>query len=140
LYGNFGHNFYKTMKRLALEKQQLSVVNDQIASPTYSGFLAQDILKLIRLKLIEHKPIEYGLYHYTQTGEASWFDFAREIVRVNHIDATVEAVSSERFQTKARRPHYSKLSTERWVRNTGITLLGWQEGVQQCAAAENNQG
>jgi len=138
LYGNYGHNFYKTMKRIGLEKGQLSVVNDQIASPTYSRFLAQDILELIRLKLIEHKPIEYGLYHYTQTGEASWFDFAKEIVRVNHINAHVDAVSSERFPTKAKRPQYSKLSTDQWIRNTGIALRSWQEGVQQCADDEQS--
>jgi dTDP-4-dehydrorhamnose reductase len=136
LYGNFGHNFYKTMKRLGLETGKLSVVNDQIASPTYSRFLAQDILELIRLKLIEHKPIEYGLYHYTQTGEASWFDFANEIMQVNNISASVEPASSERFPTKAKRPHYSKLSTDRWVHNTGIALRSWQEGVQQCATDE----
>jgi len=140
LYGNNGHNFYKTMKRLGLEKGQLSVVNDQIASPTYSRFLAQDILELIRLKLIEHKPIEYGLYHYTQTGEASWFDFANEIVRVNNINASVEPVSSERFPTKAKRPHYSKLSTDRWLQNTGIAIRTWQEGVQQCASDEHHAG
>jgi dTDP-4-dehydrorhamnose reductase len=140
LYGNFGHNFYKTMKRIGLEKQQLSVVNDQIASPTYSRFLAQDILELIRLKLIEHKPIEYGLYHYTQTGEASWFDFANEIMRVNNINASVDPVTSERFPTKAKRPHYSKLSTNRWFQNTGIALRSWQEGVQQCAADESTHG
>ena len=140
LYGSYGHNFYKTMKRIGLEKQQLSVVNDQIASPTYSRFLAQDILELIRLKLIEHKSIEYGLYHYTQTGEASWFDFAKEIVRVNHINANVDAVSSERFPTKAKRPRYSKLCTDRWMQNTGIAIRTWQEGVQQCAADEHQTG
>ena len=138
LYGNFGHNFYKTMKRLGHERQQLSVVNDQIASPTYSRFLAQDILELIRLKLIEHKPIEYGLYHYTQTGEASWFDFAQEIMRVNQINASVEPVSSERFPTKAKRPAYSKLSTDRWSMNTGIKLHSWQDGVHQCAVDERD--
>ena len=140
LYGSYGHNFYKTMKRIGLEKQQLSVVNDQIASPTYSRFLAQDILELIRLKLIEHKSIEYGLYHYTQTGEASWFDFAKEIVRVNHINANVDAVSSERFPTKAKRPRYSKLCTDRWMQNTGIAIRTWQEGVQQCADDEHQTG
>ena len=140
LYGNFGHNFYKTMKRLGLETGKLSVVNDQIASPTYSRFLAEDILELIRLKLIEHKPIEYGLYHYTQTGEASWFDFANEIMRVNNINASVEPVSSDRFPTKAKRPHYSKLSTDRWIQNTGIAIRTWQEGVQQCADDEHQTG
>jgi dTDP-4-dehydrorhamnose reductase len=140
LYGTFGHNFYKTMKRLAIEKGRLTVVSDQIASPTYSRLLAEDILQLIQLKLIEHKPIEYGIYHYTQSGEASWFDFANEIVNVNHLNVPVEAVSSERFPTKAKRPMYSKLSTERWVKNTGIQLHTWQEGVQRCANDERNQG
>jgi dTDP-4-dehydrorhamnose reductase len=140
LYGNFGHNFYKTMKRLGLETGKLSVVNDQIASPTYSRFLAEDILELIRLKLIEHKPIEFGLYHYTQTGEASWFDFANEIMRVNNINASVEPVSSDRFPTKAKRPHYSKLSTDRWMQNTGIAIRTWQEGVRKCADDEHQTG
>jgi dTDP-4-dehydrorhamnose reductase len=102
--------------------------------------LAEDILRLIQLKLIEHKPIEYGIYHYTQSGEASWFDFANEIVNVNHLNVPVEAVSSERFPTKAKRPMYSKLSTERWVKNTGIQPHTWQEGVQHCANDERNQG
>jgi dTDP-4-dehydrorhamnose reductase len=80
------------------------------------------------------------LYHYTQTGEASWFDFANEIIRVNNISASVEPVSSERFPTKAKRPQYSKLSTDRWMHNTGIALRSWQEGVQQCAADEHQTG
>ncbi|MFM9003932.1 MAG: dTDP-4-dehydrorhamnose reductase [Flavobacteriales bacterium] len=130
LYSSFGHNFYKTMLRLALEKGSLSVVNDQVASPTYAAFLAADILQLFSLRLIEQRSVPYGIYHYTQSGEASWYDFAKEILRVHGIEIPIEAVDSKRFPTKAVRPAYSKLSTERWEKNTGIAIRTWQEGVK----------
>jgi dTDP-4-dehydrorhamnose reductase len=133
LYSNFGHNFFKTMVRLAKEKGNLSVVNDQVASPTYARFLAEDILALIRLKLGEHRAIPYGIYHYTQQGEASWFDFAREIVSGMNIKANVEPVDSTCFPTKAKRPSYSKISTNKWEEATGLPNRTWQEGVQRCA-------
>jgi dTDP-4-dehydrorhamnose reductase len=133
LYSNYGHNFFKTMVRLGKEKGSLSVVNDQKASPTYARFLAEDILKLIRLKLADHQPIPYGIYHYTQQGEASWFDFAREIMNAMKIDAKVDPVDSNRFPTKAKRPAYSKLSTRKWEEATGLPTRTWQEGVHACA-------
>lgn len=132
LYSTFGHNFYKTMLRLAQVKGALSVVSDQVASPTYARFLAEDVLQLLYLRLIEQKPIPYGIYHYTQTGTASWFDFAREIMHANGIAVPVEAVDSNRFPTKAQRPQYSKLSTLRWEELTTIPLRTWQSGVQAC--------
>lgn len=133
LYSRFGHNFYKTMLRLAHEKGSLSVVSDQVASPTYAAFLASDILELIHLRLIDRRPIPYGIYHYTQSGEASWYDFASEIIHANSIDIPIEAVDSLRFPTKAIRPAYSKLSTERWEKNTGICIQPWQAGVKAIA-------
>jgi dTDP-4-dehydrorhamnose reductase len=133
LYSNYGHNFFKTMVRLGNEKGFLTVVNDQKASPTYARFLAEDIVKLIQLKLIDHQPIPYGIYHYTQLGEASWFDFAKEIMHAMKIDATVEPVSSNNFPTKAKRPSYSKLSTDKWEKLTGIAPRSWEEGVHACA-------
>lgn len=132
LYSTFGHNFYKTMMRLAHEKGALSVVSDQVASPTYARFLAEDVLELLHLRLVEQTPVPYGLYHYTQTGTASWFDFAREIMHANGLAVPVEAVDSNRFPTKAHRPKYSKLSTLRWEEHTRIQLRTWQSGVQAC--------
>ena len=136
LYSTYGHNFFKTMVRLGRERGALTVVNDQIASPTYARFLAEDILHLIRKKLIEHAPIPYGVYHYTQLGEASWFDFAKEIILSHRIEASVDPVDSNRFPTKAKRPSYSKLSTTKWEQNTGISLHTWQEGVHACVQAD----
>ncbi len=134
LYSRFGHNFYKSMLRLAREKGSLSVVNDQIATPTYAAFLAADILSLIRLRLIDHRAIPYGIYHYTQSGQASWFDFACEIMHANGIEVPIEPVDSARFPTKAVRPAYSKLSIERWERETGLIAETWQQGVKALAA------
>ena len=136
LYSTFGHNFYKTMLRLAHEKGKLSVVSDQIASPTYAGFLASDILELIRLKLVQHRSIPFDIYHYTQSGEASWFDFAKEIMRVNQLEIPVEPANTEHFPTRAARPAYSKLSTNQWEKAVGIPIRTWQEGVEACARAQ----
>ncbi len=131
LYSNFGHNFLKTMIRLAKEKGELNVVNDQFASPTYSRSLAHDINRMI-VRLSEGKKIESGLYHYSQHGVASWFDFAKEIVKVFDLNVPVHPVDSNRFPTKAIRPKYSKLAANKFEKNTGIELPTWQEGLMQC--------
>jgi dTDP-4-dehydrorhamnose reductase len=135
LYSRHGHNFYKTMLRLASEREFLSVVDDQIASPTYAKFLAEDLLHLIRLKIQEHKQIPYGIYHYTQRGETSWCGFAQEIMRVNEMSTAVQAVNSDQFPTKAKRPRYSKLCTNKWEKHVAIALRSWQAGVAACGAS-----
>ncbi|MFN6378728.1 MAG: dTDP-4-dehydrorhamnose reductase [Flavobacteriales bacterium] len=131
LYSTFGHNFLKTMIRLAKEKGELNVVNDQFASPTYARSLAHDINRMI-VRLDAGQNIEMGLYHYSQHGVASWFDFAKEIVNVFDLNVPVHPVDSNRFPTKAIRPKYSKLAADKFEKNTGIELLTWQEGLMQC--------
>jgi len=138
LYSRYGHNFYNTMLRLADERESLRVVDDQIASPTYAKFLAEDILHLIRLKLLDFRPIPFGVYHYTQLGETSWFGFAQEIMRINQKTIQLEAVRSAEFPTKAKRPQYSKLSTRKWEEYTSIALRTWQEGVEACRLSSSS--
>lgn len=131
LYSSFGHNFMKTMIRLAKEKGELNVVNDQFASPTYARSLAHDINRMI-VRLNAGQAIETGLYHYSQHGVASWCDFAKEIVKVFDLNVPVHPVDSNRFPTKAIRPKYSKLAADKFEQNTGIDVLSWQEGLMQC--------
>lgn len=131
LYSSFGNNFLKTMIRLAKEKGELHVVNDQFASPTYARSLANDITGTI-IRLNAEQTIEMGLYHYSQRGIATWFDFAKEIVNVFELNVPVYPVSSNHFPTKAIRPKYSKLAADKFEKNTGIELLTWQEGLIQC--------
>ncbi|MFZ4784096.1 MAG: dTDP-4-dehydrorhamnose reductase [Flavobacteriales bacterium] len=136
LYSTFGNNFYKTMIRLAKERAALSVVSDQFASPTYARLLAEDLVKMIDI-LASGESIPFGTYHYTQTGTASWFDFAQAIVDKHHLNVPVSPVNSDAFPQKAKRPAYSKMDTSLFLKNTGLSLLSWQEGLEYCIQNEN---
>jgi len=104
LYGD-GNNFVKTMLKLASTHPKITVVNDQIGSPTSTVDLAAAIIDLIRT---EH----YGLYHGTCEGQCSWYDFAVEILKMSGIDTTVEPITSEQFVSKTPRPKYSVLDNK----------------------------
>jgi dTDP-4-dehydrorhamnose reductase len=132
VYSTFGHNFYKTMLRLARERGELKVVSDQFASPTYARSLAMDTLRLLDKSLVRREHVDYGLYHYTQDGVASWADFAKEIMTQSKMDVPVHKVLSTEFPMKAKRPAYSKLDNSKFKKNTGIIPLTWQEGLAEC--------
>lgn len=134
LYGNYGRNFFRTMLRLASEKQTLNVVNDQFASPTYARNFASDIVLLLQKAIVDDTPPDYGLYHYSQESTASWFDFASEIVSISGFETPVNPVNTGRFPTKAIRPIFSKLDNSKWQKNTGIIPIDWKSGLRQCFA------
>lgn len=134
LYSTFGHNFYRTMLRLAQEKPELRVVADQTASPTYARHLAADVIDLLEKVLVEKKTIPFGLYHYSQQGEASWYVFAAEILRNKGIYTPVIPVTTAEFPTKAVRPMYSKLDPTLFIRTTGIVPFSWKESLSHCIA------
>lgn len=131
LYSTFGHNFYKTMLRLAHEKGALSVVADQISTPTYARHLAHDVLEAIEMRF-EGKKIPSGIYHYSHIGETSWFGFAKEIMinKMPHIP--VNATKTVEFPTKAVRPPYSKLNAEKFFSVTGIEPYSWKTALADC--------
>lgn len=132
LYSTFGNNFFKTMIRLANERGELKVVSDQFGCPTYARYLANDVLTLLEKTLVEGKQIDYGTYHYSHEGKASWHEFAREIVANTGLHVPVHAVSSSAFPTKATRPKYSKLNPNKWNAATGIATTSWKEALIQC--------
>jgi dTDP-4-dehydrorhamnose reductase len=131
LYSTYGHNFFKTMMRLSHEKDELRVVNDQIASPTYARLLAHNTMNLID-QYINRGNNKTGLYHYSESGEASWFDFTTEIVNLNHAKSLLVPVTSGDFPTKAKRPAYSKLNPSLFTQMSGINLPSWQEALKDC--------
>ncbi|MBT8182098.1 MAG: dTDP-4-dehydrorhamnose reductase [Eudoraea sp.] len=108
VYSEYGHNFVKTMLRLAKEKNEISVVNDQIGSPTYAG----DLAKLI-LKIIYRESNTYGIYHFSNVGSISWYDFAKEIYRVSHLKTKVIPIASKDYTQVANRPVFSILATDK---------------------------
>jgi len=127
LYSSHGNNFVKTMIRLGKEKEKLNVVADQIGTPTYAADLA-DIISDIILK----SPKTKGIYHFSNQGVASWYDFAHNIFSLTGIDIDLQAIRSKEFKTAAKRPHFSVLDKGKIKNDCGITPRHWQEALKDC--------
>ena len=134
LYSRFGHNFVKTMLRLMAERDELSVVADQHGTPTWAGTLAGVVWAAIG------RDLPGGTYHWTDGGEASWYDFAaaiyQEARRSGLLDRDVEirAIPTEEYPTPARRPAYSVLDCSATVAALGVEQRPWAERLQQMLA------
>ena len=130
LYGLHGGNFVKTMLDLAESHDEITVVNDQIGSPTFSLDLAMAICELLESD-------KYGIYHLTNDGECSWYDFAKEIFRISNIDVKVIPVSTEEFPRPAPRPYYSVLSNVKWESAGFVPMRDYKEALNQFLSLYN---
>lgn len=128
LYSAHGNNFVKTMQRLGAEKETLNVVADQIGSPTFAGDLAQAIVDI----LPQMNEANKGIYHYTNEGVCSWYDFAVKIMELSGLSCKVNPIPSSAYQTKATRPFYSVLSKEKIKNVFNIEIPHWKEGLVKC--------
>lgn len=128
LYSEFGNNFVKTMIRLGKEKEQLGVVFDQIGTPTYAADLAQAIFTVIEC------PIWHpGIYHFTNEGVCSWYDFTVAIHELAGITSCrVRPISSEEYQYKTPRPHYSVLDKSKFKKTFNVEIAHWMDGLRRC--------
>ncbi|MEO8517328.1 MAG: dTDP-4-dehydrorhamnose reductase [Flavobacterium sp.] len=126
VYSQFANNFMKTMLRLASERDSLSIVSDQVGSPTNAVDLAKATLSIVK-----SNSTAYGIYNFSNEGMASWYDFAKEIFRINNIAIEVSPIPSEAFPTPAIRPKYSVLSKSKIKEVFGIEIKIWQEALQQ---------
>lgn len=124
LYSEFGHNFMKTMIRLGNEKKEISVVYDQVGTPTY----ARDLAKVI-LHIIQAHSIEYGVYNYSNEGVASWYDFARAIFNGFNIEVTLKPIRSEEYPTPAERPKFSVLDKSKIKKTFGLEIPHWEDSL-----------
>lgn len=128
LYSEFGNNFVKTMRRLGAERDVLSVVFDQVGTPTYAKDLAQAIVDI----LPQLKPEVKGIYHFSNEGVCSWFDFATEIMQQSKLKCVVKPIESSEYPTKAVRPSYSVLNKRKIKQVFGIGIRHWQLALQEC--------
>lgn len=122
LYGLHGKNFVSTMLDLAESHDEISVVNDQIGSPTYSLDLAVAITNLLHSD-------KYGIYHVTNEGECSWYEFSKMIFEMSNIDVKVIPVSTEEFPRPAPRPHYSVLDNKKWNASGFVPMRDYKEAL-----------
>ncbi len=134
LYSGFGHNFVKTMLRLADERPEIQVVSDQFGTPTYAADLAGFLVDL----MANEERIEYqGIYHYSNEGECSWCDFAKEIMRLTGKKCKVVPVSTAEYPVKALRPAYSVLDKTKIKNTFGITIPEWKEALKRMLTEED---
>ena len=127
LYSEKANNFVKTMLKLAQSRSELTVIYDQVGTPTYAMDLAEVILTIIK-----KGPKKYGLYHYSNEGVASWYDFAKAVFEFAEVDMKVLPVASSAFVTKAKRPHYSVLDKTKIKAALGIEIPYWRESLNIC--------
>jgi dTDP-4-dehydrorhamnose reductase len=126
LYSDFGSNFKKTILKLAKERENLNVVNDQIGSPTHALDLAAALVKII-----QSRSINYGIYHYCNEGSTSWYGFAKKILELNHIFIELNGIPTSDYPTLAKRPKYSVLDTSKIKNEFNIKIKSWQNALQE---------
>ncbi|MEA3448878.1 MAG: dTDP-4-dehydrorhamnose reductase [Bacteroidota bacterium] len=131
LYSPYGGNFLKTMLRLGKEKDKINVVYDQVGSPTYAGHLADGIIHVIN-RWHETKNWESGVFHFSNQGVCSWYDFAWQIMQHANLKCHVQPVTTDQFPTPAKRPPYSVMSKAAFENTFNYAIPHWQEGVAGC--------
>lgn len=127
LYSSFGNNFVKTMIKLGREHNALRVVFDQVGTPTYAADLATTMLYIVHAD--DFIP---GIYHYSNEGVCSWYDFAVKIHELANINCQVEPIQSSEYPTRTRRPHYSVLNKTKIKLNYGIQIPHWETSLRCC--------
>ena len=135
LYSSFGANFVKTMRRLGAVRDSLGVIFDQVGTPTYAADLAAAIVAMLR----QIKPGMKEVYHYSNEGVASWYDFAVAIMAESGLPCAVRPLETFEYPTKATRPAYSVLNKAKIRRDFGLVVPHWMDGLKRCIHKLNEQ-
>jgi dTDP-4-dehydrorhamnose reductase len=134
LYSEFGNNFVKTMIRLMGEKDSIKVIDDQVGSPTYAADLAKAILQII-----DSEKFNPGIYHYSNEGRISWFDFAMAIKEFIHSDCHIHPIPSTQYRSPARRPAFSLLDKTKIRTVYGVEIPEWKTSLNSCIVRINKK-
>lgn len=128
LYSSFGNNFVKTMRRLGDERDSLNVIFDQVGTPTYAADLAAAIVQIIP----QIKPGQKEIYHFSNEGVCSWYDFAAEIMKVSGLRCVVNPIMGKDYPLPAPRPFYSVLNKAKIRADFGIEIAHWSDALRRC--------
>ncbi len=142
VYSSYGNNFVKTMLRLMKERKEINVVNDQFGSPTYARDLAEAIIEIVNSQwsMVNGEepnsshlsPLTSHIYHYSNDGIISWYDFAVAIKEIKQLDCVVHPIPTTAYPTPAKRPAYSGLDKSKIVNDFNIQLKNWKESLIDC--------
>ena len=130
VYSSYGNNFVKTMLRLGREREELSIIVDQVGTPTYAKDLAKAILEI--LPQLEKK--EVAIYNFSNLGVCSWYDFAKAIFESSGIKVNVAPIETSQYPTAAKRPLYSVMNKRKITEKFNITIPYWKDSLRECLA------
>lgn len=148
VYSSYGANFVKTMLRLGKERDELGVIFDQVGTPTYARDLAEAILRIVmsdELRVMNEKTIQnskfktqnsVGVYHYSNEGVASWYDFAKAIFEIAGIKCRVKPIETSEYPTPATRPHYSVLNKRKIKTTFNISISYWKDSLERMLSCD----
>ena len=132
LYSSYGNNFVKTMIKLGSERNELNVIFDQIGTPTYALDLGKTILDIIAQSTENENKFSQGIYHFSNQGVCSWYDFAIEIMKLANINCKINPIESKNYPTPAKRPFYSVLNKSKIQNTFNISIPYWKDSLRQC--------
>ncbi len=132
VYSEYGNNFVKTMLRLGDEREQLNLIFDQVGTPTYAADLAESILKIIDSHQNGFKQEKRCLYHYSNEGVCSWYDFAKTIFELSAVQCAVSPIETKDYPTPAKRPYYSVLNKAKIKQQYQLNIPYWKDSLQAC--------
>ena len=135
VYSEYGNNFVDTMMRFGKERDELNVVSDQIGSPTYAVDLAMAILHIIQNEEFLNSGQKTQIYHYSNEGSCSWFDFAKEIFELTNIQCSVNPITTEQYPTPTQRPRNTLMNKDKIAKTFGINIPHWEVSLKTCIAA-----
>jgi dTDP-4-dehydrorhamnose reductase len=132
LYSEYGNNFVSTIIKLAQKNNNLNIVSDQMGTPTYAKDLGQAILNIIKNEKFNEPNRVTEIYHYSNEGECSWYDFAKEVINISGIKCTISSINSEDYPTAARRPRNTIMSKEKISNEFGLKIVFWKDSLKCC--------
>jgi dTDP-4-dehydrorhamnose reductase len=132
VYSEFGHNFVKSMLRLGQERESLQIIFDQVGTPTYASDLAKTILTIIQSDTLEQSQNNGQLYHYSNEGVCSWYDFAQHIFEISQVHCQVQPIESKDYPTAAQRPFYSLMNKAKIKSHFNLEIPYWKDSLALC--------
>ena len=132
VYSEYGNNFVATILRLSQKSSNLNIVSDQIGTPTYARDLGQVILDIIKSDKFNVFKKKSEIYHYSNEGKCSWYDFAKEIVRISNAKCTISPINTEDYPTAAKRPKLTVMSKEKISKEFDLKIISWKESLKYC--------
>ncbi len=130
LYSEWGNNFVKTVLRLGKERDELGFVFDQVGAPTYAGDLAKAMLRVVEADI--QGTFVPGIYHFSNEGVCSWYDFAVKILQLANLHCHIRPIETKDYPTKAARPHFSVLNKKKFKTTYNVTIPHWEESLKGC--------